>query len=371
MAGRPPLPESDDELREFLDDATVGLRVVSPEGRILWANRAELDLVGYAGNEYIGHHLDEFLVEPGAAADLLGRLSRAERVESYQARLRRKDGSIRHVLIDASALYRDGVFVHSRIATRDITAFLEKEQAARHGVEETSRLKDEFLALLSHELRSPLGAILVWLGLLQRDGLDPDERDRALGIIERSARTLERIIEDLLHASRIAAGGLMLIPQLVDLRSVVQVAVDAASGDAAMKGLELTWPPGEPIWVMGDPGRLQQAVSNLLSNAIKFTPPGGKVNVSLDRFDHNARLRVADTGEGHDALKLMIAVGAAADDAQRQIDLGGRPLGARSWHDFIRHPAWRWCRPRSSAADHPEGPTSASPGFCRDLPVPA
>ena len=298
MASERHLPESDSELREFLDDATVGLRVMSPEGRILWANRAELETVGCSEHEYIGHHIDEFLVEPGAAADLLGRLARTERVESYQARLRRKDGSIRQVLIDASSLFRDGRFVHSRAVTRDITVFLEKEQAARHGVEETSRLKDEFLALLSHELRSPLGAILVWLGLLQRGGLDPAESERALGIIERSARTLEHIIEDLLHASRIAAGGLMLIPQLVDLRGVVQVAVDTASGDAALKGLELTWSPGEPIWVLGDPGRLQQAVSNLLSNAIKFTPAGGKVEVSLDRADHHARLRVTDTGEG-------------------------------------------------------------------------
>jgi len=298
MASEPHLPESDSELREFLDDATVGLRVMSPEGRILWANRAELKMVGYSEREYIGHHIDEFLVEPGAAADLLNRLARPERIESYQARLRTKDGSIRRVLIDASSLYRDGAFVHSRAVTRDITVFLEKEQAARHAMEETSRLKDEFLALLSHELRSPLGAILVWLGLLQRGGLDPAESERALGIIERSARTLERIIEDLLHASRIAAGGLMLIPQLVDLRGVVQVAVDAASGDSALKGLDLTWSPGEPIWVMGDPGRLQQAVSNLLSNAIKFTPIGGKIEVSLDRADQNARLRVADNGEG-------------------------------------------------------------------------
>jgi PAS domain S-box-containing protein len=298
MAREPQLPESDGELREFLDDATVGLRIVSPEGRILWANRAELKMVGCSEHDYIGHHIDEFLVEPGAAADLLDRLARPEGIESYPARLRTKQGSIRHVLIDASSLLRDGVLVHSRVVTRDITAFLEKEQAARHGVEETSRLKDEFLALLSHELRTPLGAILVWLGLLQRGGLDPSERERALGIIERSARTLERIIEDLLHASRIAAGGLMLIPQLVDLRGVVQVAVDSASGDAALKGLELTWSPGEPIWVMGDPGRLQQAISNLLSNAIKFTPAGGKVEVSLDRAEQQARLRVTDTGEG-------------------------------------------------------------------------
>jgi CheY-like chemotaxis protein/anti-sigma regulatory factor (Ser/Thr protein kinase) len=118
-------------------------------------------------------------------------------------------------------------------------------------------------------------------------------------VIERSARTLERIIEDLLHASRIAAGGLMLHPQLVDVRSVVQVAVDAAAGDAARKGLSLASAQGEvPIWVSGDPGRLQQALSNLLSNAIKFTPAGGRVEVSVDTVDQQARLRVADSGEG-------------------------------------------------------------------------
>jgi PAS domain S-box-containing protein len=292
-------PESDLELREFIDHAPVGLRFLSREGRILWANQAELDLVGCSEQEYVGRHIGEFLVEPGAAAELLGRLVSGERIEAYRARLRSKDGSTRRVIIDASALYRDGQFVHGRTVTRDITAFLQEEQAARHRVEETSRLKDEFLALLSHELRSPLGTILVWLGLLQQGGLDVAESERALGIIERSARSLERIIEDLLHASRIAAGGLMLIPQLVDLRSVVQVAVDAASGDAGLKGLELTSSHGEiPIWVTGDPHRLQQAVSNLLSNAIKFTPAGGKVEVCLDTEDRRARLRVTDTGEG-------------------------------------------------------------------------
>ena len=205
-------------------------------------------------------------MEPGVIEELLGRLVSGERVQAHRARLRSKDGSIRHVLIDASALYRDGQFVHARTVTRDITAFLEKEEAARHRVEETSRLKDEFLALLSHELRSPLGTILVWLGLLQQGGLSPVESARALEIVQNSARALERIIEDLLHASRIAAGGLMLIPQLVDLRGVVQVAVDAASGEAALKGIEVTWSPGEiPIWVKGDPGRLQQAVSRTSS----------------------------------------------------------------------------------------------------------
>lgn len=293
------LPESDEELREFLDHSAVALRWVGTDGCILWANRAELDLVGYSEPEYVGQHIAEFFVEPDTADDILGRLAREGTIESYETRLRTKDGSIKQVLIDGNGLFRDGQFVHSRLLTHDITDLMGREQAARHRAEVTGHLKDEFLALLSHELRAPLGAMLVWLGLLRQGGFDPTERERALQIIERSARSLERIIEDLLHASRIAAGGLMLDPQLVDFRSVVQVAFDAAAGDASVKGLSLTWAPGEvAIWVRGDPGRLQQAVSNLLSNAIKFTPAGGDVEVSLDTVDERARLRVADRGEG-------------------------------------------------------------------------
>jgi PAS domain S-box-containing protein len=266
------LPESDPELREFLDQATVGLRWVGPDGRILWANRAELDLLGYSEPEYVGRHIAEFLVEPETATDILDRLTHEETVTSYETRVRTKDGSVKQVLIDGSGLFRAGRFVHSRLATRDITSLMEREQAARHRAEATSHLKDEFLALLSHELRTPLGAILVWLGLLRQGGFDLAERERALEIIERSAHSLERIIEDLLHASRIAAGGLMLHPQLVDIKIVVQVAVDAAAGDAAMKGLSLVGALGElPIWVKGDPGRLQQVVSNLLSRS-PWTP---------------------------------------------------------------------------------------------------
>lgn len=100
----------------------------------------------------------------------------------------------------------------------------------------------------------------------------------------------------------------MIHPQLVDLRAVVQVAVDAAAGDAALKGLALAWIRGDaPVWVKGDPGMLQQAVSNLLSNAIKFTPAGGDVKVSLDRADQQARLRVVDTGEGMSSAFLPFA----------------------------------------------------------------
>ena len=239
-------------------------------------------------------HIAEFLVEPETAADLLGRLARGESVASYETQLRTRDGSVRQVLIDGSGLFREGGSCTAASSPATSPASWRREQSARHRVEATSHLKDEFLALLSHELRTPLGAILVWLGLLKQGGFDAAESERALEIIERSARSLERIIEDLLHASRIAAGGLMLHPQLVDFRSVVQVAVDAAAGDAALKGVKLSWTHGTmPVWVRGDPGRLQQAVSNLLSNAIKFTPAGGEVEV------YAGHRRAAGAGQSH------------------------------------------------------------------------
>ena len=269
-------PENDREILAFLEHAPIGICWVDPAGRLLWTNRAWLDLLGCSADECRGHAIADYFLEPQAAFEMLGRLALMETFSGHEASLRRADGAVRRALIGANGLLRDGRLAHSRWVIRDVTAFIEREQAARHRALDAGRLKDEFLALLSHELRTPLGAILVWLGLLREGGTDPADTTRALEIIERSARSLERIIEDLLHASRIAAGGLMLNPQLVDLKGIVQVAVDAASGDAALKGLSLASSCGPAsVWVTGDPGRLQQAISNLLSNAIKFTPVGG------------------------------------------------------------------------------------------------
>ena len=195
-----------------------------------------------------------------------------------------RDGTIRRVLIRANEPVSGRQLVHSRWVIRDITELLEREQAARHRAVDAGRLKDEFLALLSHELRTPLGAILVWLGLLRQGESDPAETTRALEIIERSARTLERIIEDLLHASRIAAGGLMLSPQLVDLRGVVQVAVDAASGDAAIKGLSLDSSLGRGAG-LGDGGPGPAAA--------------GRVQPAVERHQVHARRRPSRGVPGH------------------------------------------------------------------------
>jgi PAS domain S-box-containing protein len=117
------------ELSDFFENAPVAIHWVGPDGRILRANQAELDLLGYSREEYVGHHIAEFHADVGVAEDLLRRLSRNETVRAYEARLRHKDGSVRHVLIDSNVMWEDGNFVHTRCFTRDITEQKSAEQA--------------------------------------------------------------------------------------------------------------------------------------------------------------------------------------------------------------------------------------------------
>jgi signal transduction histidine kinase len=174
-----------------------------------------------------------------------------------------------------------------------------REQQARMDAEAANRAKDEFIAMISHELRTPLGAILIWAQLLRTEELDAAATARAVGMIERSTKTLAQLIDDLLDVSRIIAGKLAFEMRPVDLRFVVETALDAAQPAAQARGvtIERLVEPGVPA-VSGDAGRLQQAVGNLLANAIKFTPEGGRVRATLERVAGHARIRVADTGTG-------------------------------------------------------------------------
>jgi len=166
--------------------------------------------------------------------------------------------------------------------------------------EETSRLKDEFLATVSHELRTPLTPILAWVSQLRRRQLDPARTARALEAIERSARVQARLIDDLLEVSRIIGGKLRLDLRPMRLASVTEAASEAMRPAAAAKNIRVVTsldPRIELIW--GDPERLQQVMWNLLSNAIKFTPEGGRVDVGLERgVDSHLELTVRDTGRG-------------------------------------------------------------------------
>jgi signal transduction histidine kinase/ActR/RegA family two-component response regulator len=194
---------------------------------------------------------------------------------------------------------------HRTSQLAESSALLAQEQAARTKAEEADRAKEQFLGLISHELRNPLSPILAWSRMLKLGTLEPKKQSAAIDAIERNATAQAQLIEDLLDVSRIVSGQLRLDVRSIDLSKVITAAVDTLRPSADMKQirLQLVIDPRHGL-VLGDPDRLQQVIWNLLSNAIKFTPRGGRVQVALERVDSHLEVSVSDTGQGIDAEAL-------------------------------------------------------------------
>jgi signal transduction histidine kinase/ActR/RegA family two-component response regulator len=176
---------------------------------------------------------------------------------------------------------------------------LRREQQARAAAEAANRAKDEFLAVLSHELRTPLNAVYGWARLLQTGQIRDEAAERALDAIVRNANAQVQLIDDLLDVSRVVSGKMRLDVRPVDLRTVIEGALDAVRPAAEAKAIRLQSvldPRAAPI--TGDPGRLQQVIWNLLMNAVKFTPKGGRVQIHLQRVNSHVEIVVSDTGQG-------------------------------------------------------------------------
>lgn len=220
------------------------------------------------------------------------------------------DGTVRWILAKSDCTYNDdGALVSTQGVLIDISdrvqfeedreRLLHQEQVAREAAESANRIKDEFLAVLSHELRSPLNPILGWTRLLQSGKLDKPKTEQALDTIERNAKLQTELIADLLDVSRILQGKLSLNVRSVDLATIVEAAIETVRLAAEAKEIEIKTEIGTDLGrVSGDPSRLQQIVWNLASNAVKFTPPGGQVVVRLTCVDHQAQISVRDTGKG-------------------------------------------------------------------------
>jgi PAS domain S-box-containing protein len=174
-----------------------------------------------------------------------------------------------------------------------------REQAARAQAEAANQTKDEFLAIVSHELRSPLNAMLGWARVLRTGNVDEETQKHAIGVIEQSAEMQSRLIEDLIDSARIESGQLRIESRPVDLKPVIQSAVDTVHPTAESKGVEIrTELDTQAGIITGDAERMQQIVWNLLSNAVKFTPKGGCIEAKLQRQDPWVTMTVQDTGRG-------------------------------------------------------------------------
>jgi PAS domain S-box-containing protein len=434
------LRQNSQELSEFFENASEAIHWIGVDGTILRANQAELRMLGYSAEEYVGRNIAGFHVDKDVIRDILKRLKRGETLESYSARMRRKDGSIRDVLINSSVYFENGKLVHSRCFTRDVTeelqtekilrhfaaiiettddavvskdlngivtswnraaerlfgykaeevigksisilippdrfdeepailarlrrgeqldhyetvrkakdgrqihvsltvspiknaegkitgaskiardisdqkraqeeiaTLLSSERSARQEAEIANRSKDEFLAVLSHEMRTPLTAMLGWLTILRGHRLDEETTRHAIETVERNAKAQAQLIEDLMDISRIVGGKLNLEVRPIDVIPVIDAAVDVVRPAAEAKQIHLevhnatVVPP-----VSADPARLQQVIWNLLSNAVKFTPKGGSIEISVRQVESSAEIMIRDNGIGisRDFLPLV------------------------------------------------------------------
>lgn len=187
----------------------------------------------------------------------------------------------------------------ARKTEQEREALLAMEQHARKQAEQADRIKDEFVATVSHELRGPLTAIVGWVHVLRRGRVDEATRESGMAAIDRGVKTQARLIEELLDYSRVVAGKLHLAPRLMDLGPVAEAAIGAVRSAAEAKGIRLeVVREVPPAMLHGDPDRLQQILWNLLSNAVKFTPRGGRVELWIGRVGTSLHVRVSDTGQG-------------------------------------------------------------------------
>jgi PAS domain S-box-containing protein len=304
------LVQSEARWRSFVESNIIGV-VICRVDRIIEANDAFLQMVGYTRDD---------IADPGITWREITGPNSLERSEAAARELRlrgniapfekeyiRKDGSRIWAMVGAAAISdmddRWMSFVldisDRKHAAVEREAAYQREHAARTQAEDATRLKDEFLANLSHELRTPMNAIIGWTHLLKTGRLDESQRVRAMESIDRGARSQAKLIEDLLDVSRIVSGKLSLTMTPVDLRAVLNATLDSQRPAAQAKNLKLEMAADAPeAVVIGDVGRLQQVFLNILTNAVKFTPSGGAVRLALVREQDSARVTVEDTGEG-------------------------------------------------------------------------
>ena len=329
--------ESAAKLRAMFDLAPIAVAILDVQNRYECVNPAYCRLMGYRPEELLGKPASAAANEgPDALFATMGlQLEESDRWEG-QLKLKRKDASVVEVewMIVKESISGARILVATDISQRlqadsEHSKLLSSERAARTAVERSNRLKNEFLATLSHELRNPLNAILGWSTLLGRMADLPANVLQGINAIERNSKLQAQMIADLLDYAGISFGNTRLVAATVDPYIIVQAALDMVRSSAESQGVQLQATFGlEPIRVEADPARLQQAVGNLLGNAIKFSPKGGTVVVSAARVDNIFRLTVQDSGKGiNPSLLPRIFDRFSHEDATSTRSHGGLGLG--------------------------------------------
>jgi PAS domain S-box-containing protein len=348
------LKSADQTYRLMVEEMPKGAATLSADEVVLYCNPFLAALLGVPVEALLGARLSDFLAE-GAAASFGGLLQAAHSgVSRGEVSFRRGGGSVatqvsltllplvgapvfcmivtdlterklreeeraqlEHERGSRAAAEEANLRAHEEIERRkrveeslrqaegQRTELLERERGARTEAEEANRLKDEFLATLSHELRSPLNAIVAWSHILRDPGLDPATLRRAVEVIDRNAKAQTQLVADLMDVSRIITGKFHMNLGPVRLSELITSAADTVRPAARARDINLELVIDPAIGpVSGDANRLQQVIWNLLSNAIKFAPVGGRVEVRLQDDGSRVELSVTDDGPGIDAAFL-------------------------------------------------------------------
>lgn len=280
---------------ESSDDAIIG---VSLDGRVTSWNRGAEELYGFTAEEMRGGTLQRITPEERwyELSEFLERVARGEHVATVETVRQRKDGRRIDVAVTISPVHDiDGRVIGASKIDRDVT----EQKAARQAVLEQVRQREQFLAMLSHELRNPLSAVLHASRLLQAAGAPENERLLAVHTIERQSGLMASLLNDLLDVARVAHGKIGLKRCVLDLRSIVDDVRQSTAGAVNTSRATLRiQTPSQPLWVDGDANRLIQIQANLITNAAKYSPPGSEVEVELRQDRDHAVICVRDRGVG-------------------------------------------------------------------------
>lgn len=318
--------KAEEQLRRALQfDETVmlsmgeGLYTVDTEGRVTFMNPAAQRMFGWTLEEMLGRRMHDvthhsrpdgrpFPREECAGFQVI---KQGTMLSEFEDAFIRKDGSFFDVVYSSSPLKSEGEITGLVVVFRDISdrkqaeqeraRLLQAERDARAEAEKANRLKDEFLATLSHELRNPLNVVIGYAEILRRSDGNHDQSFvlKAAETIRRNALAQAQLVSDLLDLSRLQMGKLSLNREPVSLSTIIADAIETVREEASAKQISLDMDlDQEPLVVEGDPIRLGQIAWNLLNNAIKFAPAQGKVRIALTHENCSALLVIEDNGQG-------------------------------------------------------------------------
>jgi PAS domain S-box-containing protein len=328
-----------------------GVVLTNVDEQITFMNPVAERLTGWTAAQARGRKIDEVLQlerMPGMDADDASPEGNPDEPGIRECMLVRQDGST--CPIEQTHAYvrdEDGDVAGVIRTFRDITqrkavesehrVLLRRQQEARAAADEANRSKDEFLATLSHELRTPMASIIGWVQLLRTGRMDAERTQQALASLERGARAQAAVVSDLLDISRIMRGNLRLDVRRTNLSSVLHEAIETVESAVQAKDLTLRLDVADDVSTIdADPDRLRQVFWNLLSNSVKFTPPGGSVHVEAHRQGDTVRVDVIDTGSGIDPSFLPFVFDRfRQQDGSAARDHGGLGLGLAIVNELV------------------------------------